>query len=52
MGLGFKGGHIVARDSHMAPGPGAYDTNPNEISKAASQALSLSQGRGRNSVGN
>ena len=52
MGLGFKGGHIVSKGDAMAPGPGAYDSNPNDISKAATAALSLSQGRGRNSAGN
>ena len=52
MGLGIKGGHIVQRDAQLQPGPGAYDNTPNAIAKDAAKTLSLSKGRGRNSVGN
>jgi hypothetical protein len=36
MGLGFKGGHMVPKDSSFNPGPGSYDSLPNEIAKLAS----------------
>lgn len=35
MGLGKKGGHMVPKDSQLDPGPGTYDSLPNEIAKVA-----------------
>jgi hypothetical protein len=42
MGLGKKGGHMVPKESKHIPGPGTYDSNPNEIGKLGTQALNLS----------
>ena len=51
MGLGVKGGHMVAKGSELNPGPGSYDSLPNEIAKLANANLNLSKNRGRNRTG-